>query len=191
MATLVHDRALKEMRVQDPDTEAEVVELYSQSRDYESRLTNMDLSHLVQAGGKEPLGQVLGNDVFVGITLVLLDDWHVGWEDQAGPSLTVLEIKGGNTLAQLEPFTEPDPTFQNPIAATANATITRTNSSSATIIEVNDVDNTLRILEMWRLLGLDIANPLVITKVAQDAGAGISQTITGDGENLSTVTRNP
>lgn len=135
MATLAYDRIAKEMRVQDPDVFIEVVEVYSQTRDYESELLNMSLPQIVSGSGKEPLGQVLGGNVFVGITIVLLDGWLIGWEDQAGPGLSVFEIRGGNTLGQVEPVTEPNPTFQNPIAGTANATITRTNSSSATLIE--------------------------------------------------------
>lgn len=135
MATLAFDRLVKEMRVQDPDINAEVVEVYSQSRDYESRLTNMDLPSLVTAAGKEPLGQVLGANVFVGITMVLTDNWLVGWEDQAGPSTVVREIRGGNTLGQVEPQGEPNPTLQVPVAPTTFATVVITQSSSATLVE--------------------------------------------------------
>lgn len=135
MATLAFDRSVKEMRVQDPDTSAEVVEVYSQSRDYEALLTNMDLPSLVQAAGKEPLGQVLGANVFVGITMVLTDNWLVGWQDQAGPSTVVREIRGGNTLGQVEPQGEPNPTLQVPVAPTTFATVVITQSSSATLLE--------------------------------------------------------
>jgi hypothetical protein len=45
--------------------------------------------------------------------------------------------------------------------------------------------------ELWRLAGLDIANPMTVTPSARDAGASVSQTITGDGTTTSTVTRNP
>lgn len=193
MATLAYDRLAKEMRVQDPDTFVEVVEVYSQTRDYEAELINMTLPQIVAGAGKEPLGQVLGASVFVGITMTLLDNWKIGWEDQAGPALATFEIRGGNTLGQVEDIREPSPTFQNPIAATANATITRTNSSSATLIQPDatfDVIDATRLLEIWQLLGLDISNPLTVTKTSQAAGA-ISQTIGGDGENTSTVTRNP
>lgn len=135
MATLAYDRLAKEMRVQDPDISAEVVEVYSQSRDYEALLTNMDLPSLVQGAGKEPLGQILGGNVFVGITMVLTDGWLVGWQDQAGPSTVTREIRGGNTLGQVEPQGEPNPTLQVPVAPTTFATVVISQSSSATLVE--------------------------------------------------------
>jgi hypothetical protein len=135
MATLAYDRLVKEMRVQDPDISAEVVEVYSQSRDYEARLTNMDLPSLVAGAGKEPLGQILGGNVFVGITMILTDGWLVGWADQAGPSTVTREIRGGNTLGQVEPQGEPNPTLQVPVAPTTFATVVISQSSSATLVE--------------------------------------------------------
>jgi hypothetical protein len=191
VATLTFDRILKEMRISAPDLTVGVVEIYSQSRDYESQLSNMDLPQLVKAGGKEPLGLVLGFSVFVGITMTLTDDWHVGFDDRGGPATEVADINGGNTLGQVEVADDPAPTFQNPIAPTTFVTITRTNSSSATLLTANIDAQAAQVAEMWALLGLDVSNPLVVTKTTQDAGAGISQTITGDGENTSTVTRNP
>lgn len=46
----------------------------------------------------------------------------------------------------------------------------------------------MQLLELWRLQGLDAANPMTVTPTSRVAGP-ISQTITGDGENTSTVTR--
>jgi hypothetical protein len=42
--------------------------------------------------------------------------------------------------------------------------------------------------DMWQLMGLDKSNPLTVTKTSQAAG-GVNQTISGDGENTSVVTR--
>ena len=47
-----------------------------------------------------------------------------------------------------------------------------------------------QIAEVWRIMGLDISNPMTVTTAARIAGL-ISQTITGDGETTSTVTRDP
>ena len=46
----------------------------------------------------------------------------------------------------------------------------------------------LQVDELWKLQGLDAANPMTVTPTSRVAGP-ISQTITGDGENTSTVTR--
>jgi hypothetical protein len=45
--------------------------------------------------------------------------------------------------------------------------------------------------ELWKLQGLDIANPMTVTPTSRDAGSSVSQTISGDGETTSTVTRDP
>ena len=51
-------------------------------------------------------------------------------------------------------------------------------------------DMAIQLLEMWKTLGLDIANPMTVTPILRTAG-DISQTITGDGETTTTVTRDP
>ncbi len=51
-------------------------------------------------------------------------------------------------------------------------------------------DNILAIVEeVWRRHGLDVANPMTVTPTSIVAGS-ISQTISGDGESSTTVTRN-
>jgi hypothetical protein len=45
--------------------------------------------------------------------------------------------------------------------------------------------------ELHKLQGLDISNPMTVTPTSRSAGAGVSQTISGDGETTSTVTRDP
>ena len=42
--------------------------------------------------------------------------------------------------------------------------------------------------EMWAIMGLDIDNPMTVTPSSRASG-DITQTITGDGETTSTVTR--
>lgn len=51
------------------------------------------------------------------------------------------------------------------------------------------LDEKLRISELWELQGLDSSNPMTVTKTSRIAG-DINQTISGDGLNTSTVTRN-
>ena len=56
------------------------------------------------------------------------------------------------------------------------------------IISFKDMDTT-KIDELWKLQGLDSANPMTVTPTSRAAGAGVTQVISGDGENTSTVTR--
>lgn len=52
----------------------------------------------------------------------------------------------------------------------------------------NEVGFGTHIHEMWQLMGLDDGNPMTVTPTSRTAG-NISQTISGDGETTSTVTR--
>jgi len=63
------------------------------------------------------------------------------------------------------------------------------NSAGATV-DIEALADPQYLIDMWQLLGLDRDNPLTVTKTSQVAG-GVNQTIGGDGENTSTVTRNP
>ena len=62
------------------------------------------------------------------------------------------------------------------------------NAVIAAIIAEYGTDYPDNILELWRIAGLDISNPMTVTPTSRDAGT-ISQDITGDGETTTTVTR--
>ncbi len=50
---------------------------------------------------------------------------------------------------------------------------------------------TPQIREVWALMGLDVDNPMIVTPNSRNAGAGLAQTISGDGVNSTTITRDP
>jgi len=58
------------------------------------------------------------------------------------------------------------------------------------LVLVNEANYGQHAHEIWRTMGLDVANPMTVTPTSRIAG-DVSQTITGDGETTSTVTRNP
>lgn len=132
MAELSFDRNAKLITVLRPALEITIQELYNKIKEYEDDLINMDLPQICTASGKEPLG----GSVFVGITLTLLDGWRITFQDSPdSPVQEVADVTGGNIVAQLEPFGADNPTFQNPIAPAGNLVITKTSSSSATLLE--------------------------------------------------------
>lgn len=49
---------------------------------------------------------------------------------------------------------------------------------------------TPQIEEVWRLMGLDIDNPMTVTPTSRNAGP-VEQTISGDGVNSTTIARDP
>ncbi len=50
---------------------------------------------------------------------------------------------------------------------------------------------TPQIEEVWKLMGLDINNPMTVTPSSRNAGAGVGQTISGDGVSSTTIVRDP
>jgi len=65
--------------------------------------------------------------------------------------------------------------------------ITDLSGGAVTLIDQTDSQ---KLTEIWKIMGLDINNPMTVTPTSRDAG-DISQTISGDGETTSTVTRDP
>lgn len=84
----------------------------------------MDISHVANASGK----QDLGGGILVGITLELLDNWRVQFEDRLGPDTIACKITGGN-LVTTNIYDD------NPVKPSTYTQVTITASSSATISE--------------------------------------------------------
>ena len=99
------------------------------------------------------------------------------------------ELAGGNFVAVDEFAADIKPLF-----TTFGRFITKSAASTATGIASGSglsVAQATQLIEMWRLLGLDISNPMTVTPTSVDAGAAIAQTVSGDGETTTTVTRDP
>lgn len=62
-----------------------------------------------------------------------------------------------------------------------------TDNSTANV-DANDLVRASNINDLWALQGLDVDNPMTVTPTARTTGT-IAQTITGDGETTTTVTR--
>lgn len=124
MATLEFDRINKNIIVKTPDTEVTVQELVNAIRDFEDEPINLDLKTLATTTGK----QDLGGGVFVGITLELINDWRVKFEDRAGPSYISCRVKNGNLIAK-------NAYGDNPINPSAYTQVTVESSTSSSILE--------------------------------------------------------
>jgi len=60
--------------------------------------------------------------------------------------------------------------------------------NESTIPTIDDDTTTTRVDELWKLQGLDADNPMTVTPTSRTTG-DVSQTISGDGVDTSTVTR--
>lgn len=123
--TLRYDFINSIIEVPTPDTTLDLQYLVDQTRDMEDELhPSMAYPKIMDAYGK----QALGGGTFVGITVMLLDDWKVKFEARSGPDTVVMSITGGNLVAE----------SGNPIAPSAYTTVTLAQSSSPTIATPNE-----------------------------------------------------
>lgn len=103
-----------------PDTSLDIQYLVNQIRDTEDELSPpMAYSKILDAFGKQPLG----GGTFVGITVMLLNNWKVRFEARPGPDTVSCIVTGGNLVAA----------SGNPIAPSAYTTVSIAQSSSPTI----------------------------------------------------------
>ena len=101
-----------------PDTTLDLQYLVDQTRDTEDELhPGLAYSKIMDAFGK----QSLGGGVFVGITVVLLDNWKIRFEARTEPTSVI--VSGGNLIAE----------SGNPIAPSDNVTVSIAQSTSPSI----------------------------------------------------------
>lgn len=112
------------------------------------------------------------------LTVTLLSTWEVNTLKTSGK----FEVRGGNLIRQ----DGADPFRDNPlityVAFLSQAGVLATGNGGLTEAQAAMLD------ELHKLQGLDASNPMTVTPTSRVAGT-ISQTISGDGETTSTVTR--
>lgn len=108
--------------IPDPTIEVSIQEIYNAIRDWEDEWDGIDMASLAEAYGK----QSLGGGVYVGITLILINDWRIQFETRSVD--TICTIYGGNLLA--------DNQYNNqPIKPSPHISVIIAQSSSAIILE--------------------------------------------------------
>lgn len=142
---VIFDRINRIIKVEAPTTKMSIQELLDTIRDWEDDQCNMDVSKIADAAGKE----ILDENTKVGITLKLLN-WKIKFEERAFP--TVCDIYGGNLVA-INGYGEP----MNPIEPSSNVTVTKTSSSSATLVEG---ESGLSTEEHTKLMGIPWLNEI-------------------------------
>jgi len=121
---LVFDKINRVIIIESPQTEITIQDLINAIRDWEDEFEAIDISSLANAYGK----QDLGGGTKVGITLELLNNWRVQFEDRDGPEYESCRIYGGN-LTAINDYDD------NPVKSSAFTQITIAQSSSPTLIE--------------------------------------------------------
>lgn len=124
----------------------------------------------------------LGGGYFGAIDLRLHANWYI--EFWSGVSLG--QTAGGNILGGLD---------SRPVraAVASGDTAYQLGAQFGTVVETGvsglTEDEAAQLDELHKLQGLDASNPMTVTPTTRVAGS-IDQTISGDGETTTTVTRN-
>ena len=92
---IVFDKTNKVILIEKTQVEVTIQDLINSIRDFEGGWWGMDEPSLANAYGK----QDLGGGSQVGITLELINNWRIQFEDRSGPDWINCYIKGGNLVA--------------------------------------------------------------------------------------------
>jgi len=136
------------MEVALPATEITIQEIVDQIRDFEDEPSpsgGMDIPHILDAAGKQPLG---GTDS-VGMTITLRD-WTIKFADRGGPDWVTCNIRGGNIVAYNTTTQE----YVVPITPAEYVNTNITASSSATLSE----QSSIQFSSFQNMITIDVAN---------------------------------
>ena len=104
-----------------PDNTLEMQYLIDQVRDTEDELEpGIGYNQIAEAAGKFDLG----GGIYTGITVKLLGNWRVKFEDRPGPTIEIMTVTGGNLVGG---------PGGAPIAAASNVQVIQQSSASSTI----------------------------------------------------------
>lgn len=156
-------------------TEIDVQEdIYSNWKEWVLQRDNAKYPQAITSLGGDPITE----ERFVGDTYFLENGWRIKpWITESGYVLTII----GNIYTR--------ETGANPVVPTSNVSVnlTRSNITETAIVGGANTEN--RLLEIWKILGLDAANPQTIRDSSITVG-NITLTISQDLEGEFTrVTR--
>jgi hypothetical protein len=135
---IVFDKNNKLIIVEAPDVEVTVQEIVDAVRDWQDELINMEVEEIIQASGKESLG----GGVQVGITLELINDWRLSFEDRGGPSWDICTVAGGNLVATNAYNDEPifpSAYVNTVIAQSTSASLISASGASLTVADIPEI----------------------------------------------------
>lgn len=137
-------------------------DIYSNWKEWARQRDNLKFLEAISTLGGDPIT----GDTFVGDTYFLENGWRIQpWTSGAGYILDVV----GNVYTR-----EPG---GNPVNPTPNVSVTLTRSNITETAIVGGAETESRLLEIWRILGLDALNPQVIRDTSITVG-DITLTIT-------------
>lgn len=138
---IIFDRVNKIIEVEAPGTEVTIQKLIDAIRAWEDEQENMDVSQMAKASGKESLG----GGIAVGITLELLNDWRVKFEDRPGPDYVQCTVHQGNLVGGIA---------GNPVKESAYTQVKVILSAAGTVAELEEVASETSVQELLTRIGI-------------------------------------
>ena len=165
----------------------DVQELYDFSVDWLAQPQNLDIDNFVEASGKALIAAGPPAEL-TGITLIMLNDWRLQFQDEPGPDTVSKIVRGGNLVA-INTFDnnpiKPSTFTQVQVAQSVSPTLIQTNTTSGlTAAEAQQLE------EIVALFGLLQGGPVTLTDIA-GATPGLHEFTTSYGAVTITVTPNP
>lgn len=168
---IVFDRANKVVEVEAPAAEVTIQQLIDAIRGWEDEQENMDVAQVAKASGKEELGGGLA----VGITLELLNDWQVKFEDRSGPDYVQCTVHQGNLVGGIA---------GNPIKESAYTQVKLILSAAGTVVELEEMAQEASVQELLYRIGIptspSIADDLDVIEVISQAVRGKTDKLPDD-----------
>jgi len=127
--------------------------------------------------GGTPIGST---GLFTGTTFVLINNWKIRGADHDHQVLV-----DGNLFSDDGVVSSPNPSFSVEVFVNSSVAAQGIATGSGVPADVQT-----KIDELWRLRGLDADNPVTVTEMSEIAG-DVTLDISGDGETISTLTRQP
>lgn len=149
-------------------------DVYSAWKDWSRQINNLQFLEAISTLGGDPIT----SETFVGDTYFLENGWRIQpWNSYNGYILDVI----GNIYTR-----EPG---QNPVNPTPNVSVTLTRSNITETAIVGGAATENRLLEIWRILGLDAANPQLIKDTSITVGDITLSITNSDVTETTTVER--
>ena len=94
MVTFTFFKTTKLIQIDTPDLVVDMQDIVDAIRDFEDSLPMMDFQKIMNGTGKDDLGFAKTT-----LTVTLVNDWRIKFEDRAGPARVDGFINGGNLVA--------------------------------------------------------------------------------------------
>jgi len=149
-------------------------DIYSNWKQWSLQIDNTKFLEAISTLGGDPIT----GETFVGDTYFLENGWRI--QPYSSTQGYILDVVGN--IYTREPG-------QNPVNPTPNVSVTLTRSNITETSIVGGTTTTNRLEEIWKILGLDLTNPQIISDTSITVG-GITLSITQDGvAETTTVAR--